>query len=280
MESIATSRVGATMASTMPRARSRRQDGARVAADPHGAGVDLGRRLFAGDQHGGARRAPTPASAWRTNVLLPIPGSPPTSTSEPGTTPPPRTRSSSGMPLVKRSSADEVKLESGRTAVRRRAENDGGAGGLPPLPPLRFDDLFGERVPGAAIGAAPGPARFVGPHWPQVKTTSSLRGTLADGPGLAFARDFSREDSPSPAAAAVSSTGGGPMKGSSMPSSDRSSIGEPISSPLAVSTVSSSRRSILMTVPGSSLRSSSTSASCLRCSAGWRAATDAPSVGS
>ena len=28
------------------------------------------------------------------------------------------------------------------------------------------------------------------PHWPQVKTTWSLRGTPADGPGSAFAGDF------------------------------------------------------------------------------------------
>ena len=37
---------------------------------------------------------------WRTNVLFPIPGSPPSNTTDPGTIPPPRTRSNSLNPLV------------------------------------------------------------------------------------------------------------------------------------------------------------------------------------
>ena len=37
---------------------------------------------------------------WRTIVLLPMPGSPPSKTTDPGTIPPPRTRSNSLKPLV------------------------------------------------------------------------------------------------------------------------------------------------------------------------------------
>ena len=52
--------------------------------------------------------AATRSRTCRSSVDLPIPGSPPTSTSEPGTMPPPSTRSSSEMPLEKRASADET----------------------------------------------------------------------------------------------------------------------------------------------------------------------------
>ena len=53
-------------------------------------------------------RAPWLASSAETcssSVDLPMPGSPPMSTSEPGTMPPPSTRSNSSMPLRARSSA-------------------------------------------------------------------------------------------------------------------------------------------------------------------------------
>ena len=43
--------------------------------------------------------AVSPAAAWSSRVDLPIPGSPPSSTTDPGTSPPPRTRSSSEMPV-------------------------------------------------------------------------------------------------------------------------------------------------------------------------------------
>ena len=55
-----------------------------------------------------ARRCPrpwprlSPAAAWSSSVDLPIPGSPPSSTREPGTRPPPSTRSSSPMPRLRR----------------------------------------------------------------------------------------------------------------------------------------------------------------------------------
>ena len=42
------------------------------------------------------------AAACSSSVDLPMPGSPPSSTSEPGTTPPPSTRSNSSMPVGSR----------------------------------------------------------------------------------------------------------------------------------------------------------------------------------
>src|SRR5689334_14865137 len=42
------------------------------------------------------------AAAWSSKVDFPIPGSPPSSTSDPGTTPPPSTRSNSSMLVDKR----------------------------------------------------------------------------------------------------------------------------------------------------------------------------------
>ena len=52
-----------------------------------------------------SRRGPEPASpaaTWSSRVDLPIPGSPPTRINDPGTRPPPRTRSSSPMPVARR----------------------------------------------------------------------------------------------------------------------------------------------------------------------------------
>src|SRR6185369_10329050 len=47
----------------------------------------------------GRPRAARPDANWIASVDLPTPGSPPTSTAEPATRPPPRTRSSSPMPV-------------------------------------------------------------------------------------------------------------------------------------------------------------------------------------
>ncbi len=65
-------------------------------------------------------------AAWRSKVLLPAPGSPPISTSEPLTRPPPRTRSSSPMRVGSRSPASlAISLRAhgpaGRRAPRPRA---------------------------------------------------------------------------------------------------------------------------------------------------------------
>ncbi len=42
--------------------------------------------------------------AWSSSVDLPMPGSPPTRSAEPGTNPPPQTRSSSAIPVIRRAS--------------------------------------------------------------------------------------------------------------------------------------------------------------------------------
>ncbi len=83
-------------------------------------------RTWAGDSSPvtsmAASGAGSDASAWSTRVLLPIPGSPPISTSEPGTSPPPSTRSSSPMPVGRRSCA------ASRSSARRGASGAGPSG--------------------------------------------------------------------------------------------------------------------------------------------------------
>src|SRR5262245_11067632 len=58
---------------------------------------------------------------WSMSVLFPIPGSPPTSSSEPGTMPPPSTRSSSRMPVLARSVEESDTSASGTAPSRRTA---------------------------------------------------------------------------------------------------------------------------------------------------------------
>ena len=66
---------------------------------------DLRRGLLAGDvQHRRPRAASRPAT-WRSSVDFPMPGSPPNSAIEPGTKPPPRTRSTSPMPDASRAAS-------------------------------------------------------------------------------------------------------------------------------------------------------------------------------
>ena len=77
------------------------------------------------------------------SVDLPIPGEPPSSTSEPGTSPPPSTRSSSPMPVDMRSHRRRLRLSRAGAAVARR---DAGA-----PPPLR---RFGSRAPATARARA------------------------------------------------------------------------------------------------------------------------------
>jgi hypothetical protein len=55
------------------------------------------------------------SQAWTISVLLPTPGSPPISTSEPGTIPPPSTRSSSSIPTGSRSKS-ATSISASRTA--------------------------------------------------------------------------------------------------------------------------------------------------------------------
>src|SRR5215207_782064 len=78
-------------------------------------------------------RRPAPArfpSAIDVSVDLPIPGEPPRSTSEPGTSPPPSTRSSSAMPVVRRATATALTSarRTGRAALPGVAARRAGAG--------------------------------------------------------------------------------------------------------------------------------------------------------
>src|SRR5216117_1213627 len=69
-------------------------------------------------------RASAP-QAWRASVDFPMPGSPPTSTTEPATSPPPSTRSSSARPVERRSAAPAVTVASGRGFSPRAARARG-----------------------------------------------------------------------------------------------------------------------------------------------------------
>ena len=125
--------LGGRRGSCRRRSRRRGAEPRRVHAQPLGAHAGLAQRLLAGDVE---RRAPSAASrsrAARRSVLLPMPGSPPSSTSEPGTTPPPSTRSSSAMPVSRRDSESALTSASGtgrlvvperpRPAASRRARS-------------------------------------------------------------------------------------------------------------------------------------------------------------
>src|SRR2546426_6039428 len=74
-------------------------------------------RIWSGDSSPDTYSAGTPACSSRAahcsrSVDLPIPGSPPTSTTEPGTMPPPRTKSNSPRPVRQRSLPTVGRLES------------------------------------------------------------------------------------------------------------------------------------------------------------------------
>ncbi len=65
------------------------------------------------------------AASWSASVDLPMPGSPPSSTTEPGTSPPPSTRSSSGSPVPSRgasaaSTSSRASATAGSLATRSR----------------------------------------------------------------------------------------------------------------------------------------------------------------
>ena len=81
----------------------------------------------------GRPRRVRPAS-WSRRVLLPMPGSPPKRTIEPGTSPPPRTRSSSPIPLASRDASALLTAPIGEIAAepaeaaRSRARRGAAAG--------------------------------------------------------------------------------------------------------------------------------------------------------
>src|SRR5258705_48038 len=66
--------------------------------------------------------AAIPPATWRSSVDFPTPGSPPMSRSDPGTIPPPSTRSSSGMPVGSRSTAGSPDAERGTGRVLAEQE--------------------------------------------------------------------------------------------------------------------------------------------------------------
>ena len=174
--------------------------------EPGGAKPDLaGRFLAARVEH---RLVPpearvSPAAAWRRSVDLPIPGSPPTRTSDPGTRPPPRTRSSSPIPSDSRGrSASAMAGQSGRRGARRRAAGPRTRGRAWRL----ADDRLDQGVPAAACPALALPA--------QERVTARLADEAALGPGhRQAARRAARLTAPRPGFAARRGGCRGPLRG-------------------------------------------------------------------
>ena len=86
------------------------------------------------------RHGPACAAACRSNVDLPIPGSPPTSRAEPGTKPPPHTRSSSVSPVRRRVRVFRGAVERGEGHCLAAAARDSLGNG-------RFGRFLDNRVP-------------------------------------------------------------------------------------------------------------------------------------
>ena len=107
--------------------------------------------LFAGRvEHGADSRAKC-AAACSSSVDLPMPGSPPSSTSDPGTMPPPSTRSNSSIPAGDASVSTTLAVRSGS----RPAPSATGSCIARAATARIADALLDERVPRAALGAAP-----------------------------------------------------------------------------------------------------------------------------
>ena len=136
-------------------------------ADPFGAHADLGRRLFAADQHDGALDA---LGADRVEHLEQQRG-----LADAGLAADQHERArhdAAAEHAVELGDAAREAVVGRRGEARERAHRGpavelrttaGRGGRAAPARRHAFDDLFGERVPGAAIGAASGPARFVAP---------------------------------------------------------------------------------------------------------------------
>ena len=108
------------------RARRRRPS---VEPETRGPQPDLRRGLLAGRvQHARAVARRRPAATWSRSVDLPIPGSPPSSTTDPATSPPPRTRSSSPIPTGRRSSRVARRRHGTAGRARRPAGTTADAG--------------------------------------------------------------------------------------------------------------------------------------------------------
>ena len=134
--------------------------------EPGGPQADLAGQFLARRRTGHGRRPSAvrarPAAAWSRSVDLPIPGSPPMSTSEPGTSPPPRTRSSS--PIPSRQSRDVGFGDRRGAEGRERARHPAARAGRPrPTGGLAHDGLD-QGVPRAAGAALAFPAEEGSPH--------------------------------------------------------------------------------------------------------------------
>ena len=125
---------------------------ARRAAGPAPATPRRRRRASSG------RRAPRLPSAIAVSVDLPMPGEPPSRTTEPGTSPPPSTRSSSPIPVLRRDHV--LGLDVGQPDRNGRR---GGAGRAAPRGSGRGlrRRLLDQRVPLRAARALTHPARRV-----------------------------------------------------------------------------------------------------------------------
>ena len=133
-----------------------RATGASLEPKTRGAHAHLGRRLLAREIDDGEA---DPGKSWRPlasrSVDLPMPGSPPTRTAEPGTRPPPSTRSNSAMPVGSRGASCRCRRPASRRAASRAfAAFDGderGRAGRRAVSSMM-------RIPLAARGAFAGPA--------------------------------------------------------------------------------------------------------------------------
>ena len=100
----------------------RQQDRRLAEAQALGAQPDLLDGLLAGDvdRPGGPGEAPRAAATCSSRVDLPMPGSPPIRRAEPGTSPPPITRSNSAMPVGRRSAGALSPSRGWRSILRPR----------------------------------------------------------------------------------------------------------------------------------------------------------------
>ena len=99
-------------------ARRRTATASAAGPDPSpsraGAQPDLARGFLAGRvEHAAGAAAATPPATWSSSVDFPTPGSPPIRSSDPGTMPPPRTRSSSARPVRRRSVGPSARCREG-----------------------------------------------------------------------------------------------------------------------------------------------------------------------
>ena len=108
-----------------------------AAAQPLGAQTDLRRPTPRRDVQRAAARRRRLAERHVVSVDLPIPGAPPISTSEPGTMPPPRTSSSSPIPVLSRSWLDRLDVPERRSALTAAAARARPAPATPPRPRRR-----------------------------------------------------------------------------------------------------------------------------------------------